>query len=67
MPKKLLFHSLRLQLNHPIKKKKERSFILTRLKLLDQQFCLGMDQYLYQSYSAEGSQHKIWPVSENGF
>jgi hypothetical protein len=63
MPNKLLLHSLRLQLNHRIKKKKEKLFILSRLQLLDQQFCIGMDQYLYQSYFADGSHYKIWPVS----
>jgi hypothetical protein len=63
MPKKLLLHSLRLQLNHQIKKKKEKRFILSRLSLLDQQFCIGMMQSLYQSYAADGAQYKIWPVS----
>ncbi|CAF1366004.1 unnamed protein product [Adineta ricciae] len=61
MPKKLLLHSLRLQLNHRIRKKKEKSFILSRLQLLDRQFCIDTDQYLYQSYFVDGSQHKIWP------
>ena len=63
MPKKLLLHSLRLHLNHPIKKHKEKSFILSRLRLLDEQFCIGMDKYLYQSYFDNGSKYKIWPVS----
>ncbi|CAF4011185.1 unnamed protein product, partial [Adineta steineri] len=61
MPKKLLLHSLRHQLNHRIKKRKEKSFILSRIRLLDQQFCISMDQYLYQSYYADGFHYKIWP------
>ena len=65
MPKKLLLHSLRLQLNYPLKKRKDKSFILSRLRLLDEQFCLRMDQYLNQSHfdNADGSHDKIWPVS----
>ena len=63
MPKKLLLHSLRLQLNHPLKRKKEKAFILRRLTLLDQQFCVNMDHNLYYSYLRHGALHKLWPVS----
>jgi hypothetical protein len=63
MPRKLLLHSLRLQLNHPLKKKKEQNFILSRLKIVDQQFCLDQIRHLYQTYCDLGLQHKIWPVS----
>nr|ABQ08076.1 hypothetical protein [Adineta vaga]ABQ08081.1 hypothetical protein [Adineta vaga] len=61
MPRKLLLHSLRLQLNHPIKKKKETRFILTRLQLLDHQFCLDRIRYLYQSYYDQGMKFQMWP------
>ena len=35
MPRKLLLHSLRLQLNYPLQKKKGESFILSPLRILD--------------------------------
>ncbi|CAF2764299.1 unnamed protein product [Rotaria sp. Silwood2] len=63
MPKKLLYCSLPRQLNCRLKKKREKRFVFTRLRLLDQQFCTGMDQYLYQSYLDIGSHSKRWPVS----
>jgi hypothetical protein len=63
MPRKLLLHSLRLQLNYPLKKKKEQRFILSRLQLYDQQFCLDQICSLYQTYFDLGSQYQIWPVS----
>jgi len=63
MPRKLLVHSLRLQLNYSLKKKKEQNFILSRLKLVDEQFCLDQIRYLYQTYCDLGLQHKVWPVS----
>jgi hypothetical protein len=63
MPRKLLLHSLRLQLNYPLKKKKEQKFILARLTTIDQQFCLDQIRYLYQIYFDQGSQHQTWPVS----
>ncbi|CAF1488984.1 unnamed protein product [Rotaria magnacalcarata] len=61
MPKKLLYHSLRVHLYYPLKRKKEKMFILTRLQLLDWQFCLNLDLHLYQSYCTEGRQYKTWP------
>ena len=66
MPKKLIYRSLSRQLNYSLvkKKKNERLFIFNRLQLLDQQFCLGMNQYLYRTYLEIGSSSKQWPVSE---
>ncbi|CAM4942309.1 unnamed protein product [Rotaria socialis] len=61
MPKKLLYHSFRIHLHYPLKRKKEKMFILTRLQLLDWQFCLNLDLHLYQSYYTEGRQYKTWP------
>ena len=63
MPRKLLLQSLQLQLNCKLKKKKEQCFILKRLQLLDQQFCLNQIHYLYQTYFHLGSQYHMWPVS----
>ena len=63
MPKKLLLHSLRLQLNHSIKIEKEQSFILQRLQLLDHQFCLDQVRYLYQTFFDQGRKVQMWPVS----
>jgi hypothetical protein len=63
MPRRLLLHSLHLQLNCFLKKKKEQRFILSRLKTIDQQFCLEQIRHLYQTYFDLGSQQKVWPVS----
>jgi len=65
MPRRLLLHSLHLQLNCSLKKKKEQNFLLSRLKIFDQQFCLDQIRYLYQTYFDLGLQHQIWPVSFN--
>jgi len=63
MPRKLLLQSLRLQLNSPLKKKKEQSFISSRLEIVDQQFRLDQIRHLYQTYFDLGLQYQIWPVS----
>jgi hypothetical protein len=63
MPRKLLLHSLRLQLHHSLKKKKEQSFLLARLQIADQQFCLDQIRHLYQTYLDLGVKSQVWPVS----
>jgi hypothetical protein len=66
MPRRLLLHSLHLQLNCPLKKNEkaaEQRFVLSRLKIVDQQFCLEQIHYLYQTYFDLGLQQKVWPVS----
>jgi hypothetical protein len=63
MPRRLLLHSLYLQLNCSLKKKKEQRFILSRLKTIDQQFCLEQIRYLYQTYFDLGLQEQVWLVS----
>ncbi len=50
MPRRLLLCSLHLQLIYPLKKKQEQRFLLSRLKIVDQQFCLEQIRYLYQTY-----------------
>ena len=50
MPRRLLLHSLYFQLKYPLKKKNEQRFILSRLKIIDEQFCLDQIRYLYQTY-----------------
>ncbi|CAF4122159.1 unnamed protein product [Rotaria magnacalcarata] len=45
-----LLHSLRLQLNCSIKRKKEQRFTLSRLELFDKLFCLHQIHHLYQKY-----------------
>jgi len=64
MSRKLLLQSLHLQLNCPLKKKKQQKFILSRLTILDQQFCLDQIHNLYQIYIDIGFQHQMWPVSD---
>ena len=63
MPRKLLLHSLRLHLSDRLKKKKEKHFILSRLRIVDQQFCLNQIRYLYQTYFDQGAKYQMWPVS----
>ena len=63
MPRKLLLQSLRLQLNYALKKKKEQCFILSRVAIIDQQFCLDQIRSLYQTYFDLGLQYQVWLVS----
>jgi hypothetical protein len=63
MPRKLLLRSLRLQLNYPLKKRKQQRFILSRLQILDQQFCFDQIRWLYQTYFDLGDKFQVWPVS----
>ena len=63
MPRRLLLRSLRLQLNHPIKEENEQQFILARLRLLDELFCIDQIQCLYQYYFEQGLKFRMWPVS----
>jgi hypothetical protein len=46
-----------------LKKKKEQRFVLSRLKIVDQQFSLEQIRYLYQTYLDLGLQQQVWPVS----
>jgi hypothetical protein len=63
MPRRLLLHSLHLQLNCSLKKKKEQRFLLARLRIIDEQFCVEQIRSLYQTYFDSGAQYRIWPVS----
>ena len=63
MPTKLLLRSLRLQLDHRLKRDFERHYILRRLHLLDEHYCVDRIRHLYQSYWDLGSQDRRWPVS----
>jgi hypothetical protein len=63
MPRRLLLHSLHLQLNCPLKKKKEQRFVLSLLTIIDQEFCLEQILGLYQSYFNLSLQQQVWPVS----
>ena len=49
-------------LNYTFDKQYEKSFICTRLGLLDQQYCLEIDLKLWQSYLDIGLQQDRWPV-----
>ena len=50
-------------LNHNFKEKQQQKYIYIRLNLLDQQYCLKVDQQLWQSYLDIGVQQHVWPVS----
>ncbi|CAF4148154.1 unnamed protein product, partial [Rotaria sordida] len=45
----------------PLKDKVTRDFLCARLELMDQQYCLIVDQELWQSYVNIGLEHHIWP------
>lgn len=58
-----LLRILRLHLKHRLKKAKEQVFVLRRLKLLDQQYCVTHYRQLWQFYFDLGSKNGMWPVS----
>lgn len=60
-----LLNSLRGQINHSLKRKKEQLFVVSRLKLLDQRFCLSLNHDLWKSYLDIGSQEEVWAVSND--
>jgi hypothetical protein len=65
MPRKLLLRSLQLQLHcRRLKRKDEQNYLLRRLQLIDEHFCVDLIRYLYQSYWDLSSSVNIWPVSE---
>jgi hypothetical protein len=59
----ILWQTLNKTLNYSSKEKNEQRFIYERLELLDQQYCLEVDQHLWQSYFDIGLQKHVWPVS----
>ncbi|CAF4279926.1 unnamed protein product [Rotaria sp. Silwood2] len=63
MSRKFLLHSLHLHLNYKFKRKKEQQFILSRLDIFDQQFCLYQICRLYQTYFDLDLQYQMWPLS----
>jgi hypothetical protein len=50
-------------LNYTFKGKPEQKYIYLRLNLFDQQYCLKVDEQLWQSYLDIGLQQHVWPVS----
>ena len=63
----ILVQTLRLQLDHLLKKKFEQIFVYQRLQLLDKQYSLELHRSLWQSYLTTGSHHQLWPVSRVSF
>ena len=59
----ILWQTLNKSLNYSLKKTNEKKFIYERLELLDQQYCLEVDQHFWQSYFDLGLQKHVWPVS----
>ncbi|CAF4885114.1 unnamed protein product [Rotaria socialis] len=57
----VLCEILNKALNYSLKKKDEKEFIHVRLQLYDQQYCLEIDQQLWQSYLDIGLQQHLWP------
>ena len=63
MPRKLLLRSIEIQLNHRLKRVDEQNYILRRLQLIDEHFCVQLIRNQYQSYWNLGNAALIWPVS----
>ena len=61
----LLFQTLRLQLKHTLRKKKEQKYIHNRLRLLDQQYRPELHRNLWQTYFVLGSEQQLWSVSDS--
>ncbi|CAF1272421.1 unnamed protein product [Didymodactylos carnosus] len=57
----ILYQILSTALNHKLKKKDEQTFMYEQLELLDKQYCLEMEQQLWQSYFDVGLKYHIWP------
>lgn len=64
MPYKLLHHTLCVKLQHSLIRNKERFFVLSRLRLLDELCYMDSLYQLWQSYYCIGVQHRFWPVSQ---
>ncbi|CAF1153815.1 unnamed protein product [Rotaria sordida] len=56
-----LFQMLSKTLNYTFKEKPEQKYIYLRLNLFDQQYCLKVDEQLWQSYLDIGLQQHVWP------
>ena len=63
MPYKLLHHSLKMKLQHRLIKNQERSFVFSRLRLLDELCFMDGMQQSWRSYFEIGVKHQLWPVS----
>lgn len=59
----ILYQILSTALNYKLKKKDEQIFMYEHLELLDHQYCLEMEQQLWQSYFDAGLKYQLWPVS----
>jgi hypothetical protein len=59
----ILYQILSTALSYKLKKKDEQTFMYEQLQLLDRQYCLEMEQQLWQSYFDVGLKYQIWPVS----
>ncbi|CAF4306187.1 unnamed protein product [Rotaria sp. Silwood2] len=59
----VLLRTLRLHLKHRLQTSNERKFVLTRLKLFDQRYCVTLWRDLWQFYFDFGIKHSVWPES----
>ncbi len=63
MPYKLLHHTLGIKLKHHLIKNKERTFVFSRLRSLDELCYMDSIHKLWQTYYHIGVQHQLWPVN----
>ena len=59
----MLFRLLKQMFNYLFKKKSHKSFIRTRLNLLDQQYFSELHLQLWESYLKIGLEQHHWPVN----
>ena len=59
----MLFRLLKQMFNYLFKKKSHKSFIRTRLNLLDQQYFSELHLLLWESYLKIGLEQHRWPVN----
>ena len=59
----MLFRLLKQMFNYLFKKKSHKSFIRTRLNLLDQQYFSELHLLLWKSYLKIGLEQHHWPVN----
>ena len=59
----MLFRLLKQMFNYLFKKKSHKSFIRTRLNLLDQQYFSELHLQLWESYLKIGLEQHRWPVN----
>lgn len=62
MPYKLLHHTLCIKIQHNLIRNRERYYVFSRLRLLDELCYMDSLYEMWQNYYHIGVQHQFWPV-----